>query len=263
MLGLTGVGKSTAVQALKTQALETQVIKTQALETRAPDTSSLPLTLLPNRRTLTDELIVPTVQRAAGEPIRPVTDRLERFALTRRYRALHPGGMVAALERYLEKQSEETGSGLYPGLDKGTWVFDNLRGLDEARAGAETFPDARFILLDAPPLVRLERLIGRRDSFDQVTVSGPENTSLGDELRTIDQLETVFDVPALEHLAAQGALGTDIVRAARIIVGEAQNYDMTAAAAYLQNVKDDASFLYLDTAVLSVKDVRTRIQRWL
>ncbi len=235
-MGLTGVGKSTAVAALQT--------------------GGVPLTLLPNRRTLTDTLIIPEVQRAAGEPVQAVKDRIERFDLTKRYREMHPGGMVHALGRYLQTAPA-------PPVETDTVVFDNLRGLEEAQAGVKMFPEARFILLDAPPLVRLLRLVGRDDSFDHVSVKGPKSTSFTEQLLAIDKLGTVFDPGELATLAAQGVRRSNLLKAVRVILSEAENYDMTAAAEYLRRAKDAHSFLYLDTTKMSVDDVQARIQRWL
>ena len=41
---------------------------------------------LPDRRALTDRIIIPEMQEAAGEPVEPVSDRARRFAYTRDYR---------------------------------------------------------------------------------------------------------------------------------------------------------------------------------
>ncbi len=233
LLGLTGVGKSTAVNALQT--------------------SGVPLTLLPNRRTLTDELIIPEMQRAAGSAVKPVKDRLERFELTRHYRKTHPGGVVHALLKHLER---------HPYGDEETLLFDNLRAPDEARAAAETFTGARFIALDAPPLVRLLRLVGRHDDFDQVAAQ-IKSTSFTEQLLAVENLNALFDANKLALLAAQGVPRRDILKAVHIIVGEAQNYDMNAAAAYLHETQTAATFLHLDTADLSPDTVRARIRAWL
>lgn len=234
LLGLTGVGKSTAVVALQ-------------------DADS-PFILLPNRRTLTDERIIPEMQWAAGKSLEPVTDRLGRFELTRRYRESYPGGMVHALSTYLVANPPKEGSAL---------VFDNLRGLDEAKAATETFPDARFILLDAPPLVRVQRLVGRADVFDKVSGVGLERTSFTEQLSVIDGIDTIFDIQALALLAAQGVPRSDLLKAVHIILAESQNYDMAAAASYLRRVKDAHAFLQLDTAALSREDVQAQIRGWL
>lgn len=234
LLGLTGVGKSTAVGALQS--------------------SGTPLTLLPNRRALTDALIIPEMQRAAGGSVQVVTDRLARFELTRQYRERYPGGMVHALSRYLE---------IHPPTGQETLLFDNLRGLDEARAATQTFPEARFVLLDAPPLVRLLRLVGRHDRFDQVAATRLENSSFAEQLMALEGLGVVFDPYELARLEARGIPEGDLLKAVHIILGEAQNYDMAAAAAYLSETQDAESFLQLDTAEVSVDEVRARVQGWL
>lgn len=238
LMGLTGVGKSTAVGALQS--------------------SGTPLTLLPNRRALTDALILPEMQRAARQPVQRVGDRLERFELTRRYRKAYPGGMVHALGQYLGGRFLEAN----PPEERGTLVFDNLRGLDEARAGVAAFPEARFILLDAPPPTRVSRLMERRDSFDQVEITRSENIPFDEQLRTLEGFDEVFDAFDLA-LELQGRAQDDVLKAVHIILSEARNYDMTAAAAYLRREKDTQNFLYLDTFKMSVDEVQARIQEWL
>ena len=234
LLGLTGVGKSTAVSALQQ--------------------SGVVLTLLPNRRTLTDDLIVPEVQRAAGQPIKSVSDRLERFELMRRYRETYPGGIVYALMQYLETQAYR---------DQETLLFDNLRGLEETKAAVQTFSKTRFIFLGAPPLVRLLRLVRRSDSFDQVAAMRLENTTFAKQLLTLKGLETVFDPYELARLEARGVPEADLLKAVHIILGEAQHYDMDAAAAYLRETQTAKSFLQLDTADLSPSEVQAQIRAWL
>ncbi len=71
-VGVTGVGKSTTLQALREQQFN--------------------FALLPDRRELTDHLIIAFLQRQAGVAPHPVTDRTERFQLTRRYREQFSGG---------------------------------------------------------------------------------------------------------------------------------------------------------------------------
>ncbi len=231
LMGLTGVGKSTAVGALR-------------------DVTP-PYTLLPNRRALTDELIIPEMH---GDPVEPVTDRLARFELTRRYRETYPGGMVHALGDYLAANTP---------ADSAALVFDNLRGLDEAQAATEVFPEARFILLDAPPIVRLQRLIGRSDSFDRVALEANAESTLRERLAELKGLETVFVMDEVLGLEAQNIPAEAILKGVRIILGEAKNYDMGAAASYLRQVRDGDAFLHLDTAALPREGVREQIRAWL
>jgi hypothetical protein len=79
IVGVTGVGKGTTLDKLAR--------------------AKLPHTLLPNRRDLTDRLIIANLQALDGLPVQLVTDRKQRFEYTRRYGSLFPGGMSHALSR--------------------------------------------------------------------------------------------------------------------------------------------------------------------
>ncbi len=137
LIGVTGVGKSTTLNALA---------------------EIFEFTLLPNRRTLTDHMIIAPMQLAAGEPISPVTDRSRRFDYTRRYREANPGGMAHAL----------AGTSIDPEKHPGLILFDGLRGVNEVKYAIEALPLARFVVLIAPDVVRVQRLLGRNDAFDQI-----------------------------------------------------------------------------------------------
>ncbi|MEZ4612913.1 MAG: hypothetical protein R2838_22165 [Caldilineaceae bacterium] len=152
LVGVTGVGKSTTIA---------------ALAVHAPD-----LHVLPDRRTLTDALIIAHVQQADGAPPAPVTDRAARFAYTRRYRTHFPGGMAHAVAQ-LRVAPHVTGP----------LLFDGLRGADEVHEAVTRFPHAVFVVLDAPDAVRVQRLLGRGDAFDQIQSrtghAGDDWTALG------------------------------------------------------------------------------------
>ena len=76
LVGVTGVGKSTVLAHLAEFGLD--------------------YALLPDRRVLTDRLIISAMQAQEGGPIQPVTDRGLRFDYTRRYREQYRGGMAHA-----------------------------------------------------------------------------------------------------------------------------------------------------------------------
>ena len=231
IVGLTGVGKSTTLGALKRSHL----------------------TLLPNRRELADTIIIPEMQRDLGEPERAVTDRLGRFELTKRYRQRHPGGVVYALGRYLEQTPA-----------RGPLLFDNVRGVHEVKSAVETFSTSRFIFLDAPNIVRLGRLVGRSDSFDWVAATRPQNTSFAEKLSSIRGVEEVFDLYEVGHLEANAGVDDQaLLNAVQIIVAEQQNYKSEDALAYLRTSLKDARLLYLDTSTLSVREVASKIEAWL
>ena len=135
--GLTGAGKSMAAKQMQ---------------------ESLDGHLLPDRRLLTDLAILPLYSDKA------VTDRVERFQLTARFRQDHPGGMAQILVEL----------SLAPDLGGKRILFDNLRGQNEIRYAAEHLPKAIFILAEAPPAVRLQRLLTRQDGFDAARDAGGE-----------------------------------------------------------------------------------------
>ncbi|MEJ2667624.1 MAG: ATPase [Deinococcales bacterium] len=240
-VGLTGAGKSTAVEALL---------------------SAVPgALLLPNRRALTDRIVIPEAQHLAGEDVRPVTDRIERFRLTARYREAHPGGMAHALQRYLEDRDVPSTVPLL--------VFDNLRGDDEVGFAADAFDGARFVVLEAPAEARILRLAGRHDAFDRAAAApepaGPavaaEPSGLAARLADVPGLGRLTDPAALLR-AARGLDPDAVLTAARIIAEESAHYDDAAAWARLAALPASRR-LRLDTGGLSAAEVAGRLRAWL
>lgn len=227
LVGVTGVGKSSALAALRQADPAARV--------------------LPDRRQVTDEIMILPL---AG---RPVTDRAERFALTARYRQAHPGGMAHALGSL----SLETA---YWG---GRPMFDGLRGLEEVEYAATTFPAWRFVALNAPDLVRVRRLLGRADAFDRLGGQGGIVT-LRAELDRLPGVETVFaphELGALAALEAEGHAPADILAKTGIVVTERQHYDPGVASAFLRTLPDRRA-LVLDTVALSPAQVAGAIREW-
>jgi hypothetical protein len=235
IIGLTGVGKSTTLKALQSSTLDFE--------------------LLPNRRELADMIIIPEVQKAEGNEQKPKKDRLERFRLTAKYREMYPGGMVHALQVYLSHHNKDT--------KVQSLIFDNIRGLDECKAAIKIFEGSRFIFLDAPAIIRLKRLIGRGDSFDQVAATRLENDSFIEKLLALQGAEKLFDVYEIARLDTSGIDESKILDAVQIILTEHQNYNSEDAENYLKSKLDDKRLLYLDTSQLSIEEVTKRIQEWL
>ena len=242
LVGVTGVGKSTALSALH----------------------QYPHRLLPDRRDLTDAvMILPLAGNA-------VTDRQERFALTARYRETHPGGMAQALgELWLgERWSDEQGR---PAPGPAPLIFDGLRGLHEVQYAAEHFPTWRFVNLHAPDLLRIRRLLGRADRFDAVS-SGAKanvqtNTQANDLRAELAALEvasvfTPADLGELLALVAEGYTPAEILAKTRIVLTERRHYDPAAAGAYLATL-GARRVLDLDTAALDPQQVAARLAAWL
>jgi hypothetical protein len=159
LVGVTGVGKSTAVDALRTRWGE--------------------ISLLPNRRKIADLLVIPTVQGWDGDPPTTVTDRRRRFDYTGRYRQRHPGGLAHAFSRLvLQRRPAVPGRGAVT-------IFDGLRGADEVSFAAQSLPLARFAVLNAPDVVRVERLLQRQDAFDQVSENSGGQRSVPSGQRSV------------------------------------------------------------------------------
>lgn len=212
LVGVTGVGKSTTLEALHHAGLACHP--------------------LPDRRTLTDALIIPTMLAAQGEPRAAVTERTQRFALTRAYRAHHPGGMGEAL------------AALWVDIDMtpGLLLFDGLRGANEVTHALQMLPLARFVMLDAPDVVRVIRLMDRHDPFDAIaarTAGQPEHDLAQFAALGVTEAEAMFTIDeqqVLVSLVVTGEVTVDELRKAlTIVVEERRNYDPAATRAALQS----------------------------
>jgi hypothetical protein len=241
MVGLTGVGKSTVLELLSKNGLN--------------------FTLLPNRREITDEIIIASLQVETGQTPYPVTDRVERFEYTARYRVKFPGGMAHALSRLV----------INPTQLKPLLIFDGLRGLNEVQHAVTYFPLARFIVLDAPDMTRLNRLLKREDIFD-TTGAIPKHNSLASQnlmaaLLAVPNIEAVFSEEQL-HQIAKGTRFAQIpvdetIQKVSIIVKERRNYDSNTARVYLTGTLSAKQLLVVDTATQSPPSLAQRIANWL
>ncbi len=222
LVGVTGVGKSTTLTALKE--------------------AGFAIVMLPDRRILTDDLLIARLQADDGEPMRPVTDRVERFAYTRRYRERYDGGMAHALAGLHIDADPSALSTLNAVL-----CFDGLRGAEEVRYAAQHLPLARFLVLDAPDTLRVERLIKRADTFDRIQDDAKADAALLD-LPGVDELFSPTDQDYLRSLVTQGRTSADDLRAKlSIVIAERQNYDPVAALAELAALAAERTLL-VDTA---------------
>lgn len=213
IIGLTGVGKSSTLEVLLSN-------------------NELFL-LLPNRRKLTDDIIIPYIQELRGEKLYKVSDRAKRFELTAAYRESFPDGMAHVVETYLQNNT-------FPA--SATLIFDNLRGVNEVRGAINKFPQTtRFIMLDAPEHVRLQRLLGRKDDFDQIT------------------LEKVWQNDA----SIEGVSPQQLAKATKIIHSEKQNYDAQKTALFLKENLCEKRLCYIDTSNYNIEQVNNIIQEWL
>jgi hypothetical protein len=240
LVGLTGVGKSTILELLSQNGVA--------------------FTLLPNRREVTDEIIITSLQIEAGETPHPITDRVERFDYTARYRAKYPGGMAHALSQLT----------INPSQTKLLLMFDGLRGLEEVQHGATYFPQARFVVLDAPDTVRLNRLLQRGDLFDTTDTPVTASANLDDmisALQAIPHIKAVFSEEQLHQMVKRSQAGqvtpNELVQKLIIIVKERRNYDSRAARDYLTNILPPQRVLLVDTSQQPAQMVAQQIADWL
>ncbi len=242
-VGLTGVGKTTTLDLLAGLL----------------EAAGLAFTRLPDRRHLTDQLIIAHLQRRDGEPVRPVTDRAERFRYTRRYRQAFPGGMAHALSQLWVDPAQ------HPGL----LLFDGLRGEQEVSVAARRFPRARFVLLHAPDGVRVQRLLGRQDAFDRIAAgvqvaAAPERGASVRDLAALagEEAATLFrpaEAQALLALLQDGRVGAEELAAkVRIVLAERANYDPDAARHALERLAPERTLL-VDTVQLDPREAAQRI----
>ncbi|WP_084536703.1 hypothetical protein [Azospirillum halopraeferens] len=208
LVGVTGAGKSTALAALDARGVE--------------------YTLLPDRRVVTDRVIIP---RYAGGP---VADRVQRFAITRAFTRDVPGGMAAVLGE-LAADGPRCARPL---------VFDGLRGEAEVAHAVALLPRARFLALTAPDPVRMMRLLGRGDAFDSVAPTGAAAPAGAAELELADPdgILSPADVERLRVEVAAGRLDAAEVRAKfAIIAAERRNYDPDRTVAVLRTLAPERS----------------------
>ena len=265
LVGVTGVGKSTAVDALRTRWGE--------------------ISLLPNRRKIADLLVIPTVQGWDGDPPTVVTDRRRRFDYTGRYRQRHSGGLAHAFSRLvLQRRPATTGRGAVT-------IFDGLRGADEVSFAAQSLPLARFAVLNAPDVVRVERLLQRQDAFDQVSENSGGQRPVPSGQRPVPSDDTpdatrhcssasdggfrweevaegqdLFTREEQDHLAAlvsRGEVdGAELAAKIAIVAAERRNYDPHAAVEILRAAALDRTVV-VDTTTHSPTEVAAKLERLL
>ncbi len=238
LVGVTGVGKSTAVAALRSRWGE--------------------VSLLPNRRTIADLLVIPTVQGWDGDPPSAVTDRRRRFDYTGRYRQRHPGGLTHALSR-LVLQGQPPARSETMSSNGALHIFDGLRGADEVAFAARSLPQARFAVLNAPDVVRVERLLQRQDAFDQVADLNAGGGFRWEEAAEGRELFTQEEQARLAALVSRGEVdGAELAAKIAIVAAERRNYDPHAAVEILRAAAPDRSVV-VDTTTHSPAEVAAAI----
>jgi hypothetical protein len=146
------------------------------------------------------------------------------------------------------------------------FIFDGLRGLNEVQHGSSYFPQSRFIVLEAPDVVRLNRLLNRGDQFDMVEGRAKAvDQGLMEVLRSIPEIEAVFTPQQLSQISQIAADYTteEILKKVAIIVEERRNYDPEISRDYLTRTLPPQRILVIDTTTAPPEGVVERIRGWL
>ncbi|MEH1765941.1 MAG: AAA family ATPase [Nostoc sp.] len=227
IVGMTGVGKSTITKALAEEGLD--------------------FTLLPNRRALTERLIIAPMLKMEDKFVQPLC-RIKRLTYARLYREHFPGGMGRILASlYINPQQVNS-----------LLVFDSLRGENEVNYAATTLENAKFVMLIAPNKVRLERLLKRHDPFDRI-----DNQELENSRQILPEALTnfaSFGVPEasayftrqeeqeiLELVSRQVVTDVELRDKLKIFVEESQTYDSVTTKQILEAMDRSDRSLIIDT----------------
>ncbi|EAW34654.1 AAA family ATPase [Lyngbya sp. PCC 8106] len=242
IVGLTGVGKSTVISNLMEERLD--------------------LSLLPNRRTLTDDIIIPKM--AKDEQSLSYFCRVQRFNYTRQYREKFSGGMAHVLSQlWINPQQLQT-----------QLIFDGLRGKDEVDYAVKVFPKAKFIVLDAPNKVRLQRILKRNDAFDSVKTinSNSQNKSVDLEKLTsfaalgMSEASSVFNSTEEQEILGWVRDGSvtlkELQDKLKIVIQEQQNYDSVSTRLTLEEMAPKRT-LVIDTTVYNPQQAASQILSYL
>lgn len=210
LVGLTGVGKSSLLEALAYPTL-------------------------PDRREVVDRYVLPLFG-AEGKAL----DRAERFALTRRFRETHPGGVAQALSQART-------------LPAWPLLFDGLRGEAEVAYALGHLPLARFVVLEARDLTRLARLLGRGDRFDRVRLDSTDEEAIR------SAAEGVLSPEELEQALSWGFEARELLAKLKIVAEERKNYSPEGPRRLLAG---HPRALFLDTEALSVAEEARQIREF-
>ncbi|RIH89207.1 hypothetical protein Mlute_00416 [Meiothermus luteus] len=209
LVGLTGVGKTSLLR-------------------------QLGYPTLPDRREIVDRYVLP---RYGHSPTAQL-DRGQRFALTRRFREEHPGGVAEILAK----------SWAQP-----TWplLLDGLRGAEEVAFALKNLPKSHFIVLEARDLTRLARLLQREDRFDRVALSEAERAQVQ------ELAQGVLSPSELEEALGWPVPREELIAKLKIVAEERKNYDPSGARSVLEG---SPRALFLDTEALSLEEEAQRIR---
>jgi len=236
IVGVTGTGKTTATENLVRKGLDFE--------------------LLPDRRFLTDKLIIAPLQREDHQEVKTLP-RIQRVPYIRRYKQRHPAGLAYAVSKLF----------VDPKACQDFWVFNGLRGQAEVRYAIEAIPKAEFIVLDADDVVRAQRLIERKDPYDRMIKRKREHNPVVEKVNSfeaigIPEAAEMFSPEEerrlLEMAEHENTSFVEIANILKLLWIERSLYDKDATIATLRSLAPKRTCV-IDTTSLNPNEVAHKI----
>lgn len=209
---------------------------------------------LPDRRELTERLIIAEVQRELGEPIRKLK-RLERVSYIKQFKEQRPAGLAYAMSQLaLNVQEMQNSETLF-------LVFDGLRGEEEVKFTLSKMPMARLVMFYTSDVVRLQRLLNRNDDYDNI--QGEETRAeipLAGELKGFGFLNSGEINTLLELVASGKIIGEELLNKLTLLEAEYSMYDVHSTRQILQDLGGER-VIEVDTTMEKPDQIARKIQQ--
>ncbi|MDJ0552956.1 MAG: hypothetical protein QNJ68_00625 [Microcoleaceae cyanobacterium MO_207.B10] len=149
--------------------------------------------------------------------------------------------------------------------------FDCLRGKNEVTYAAKTFKKAKFVILDAPLLARLKRLLTRNDAFDKITKSAEDEIvvpqkNLSFSTLGIPEASSLFTSAEAQEIFTNIKTGiyqqTEVSQKLKILVEESINYDSETTKIALQAIAPQRTLL-LDTTKFTPQQIAQKVIKYI
>ena len=209
---------------------------------------------LPDRRELTERLIIADMQREMGEPVRKLK-RLERVSYIIRYKGEQPAGLAFSISRLaMNVQEMQNPESLF-------LVFDGLRGEDELKFTLSEMPMARLVMFHTQDIVRLERLLERDDAYDKINGDViSDEQSLVEELKQFEFI-TFDEINYLLEIVSSGKIIVEeLLRKLKLLEVEYSMYDVHNTRQILQDLGGDRT-IEVDTTMEKPNQIARKIQQ--
>lgn len=236
IVGVTGTGKTTFINNLAEAGYDFE--------------------LLPDRRDLTNQLIIAPLQREDRQEVHTLP-RMQRVPYIRRYQQSHSAGLAYAISQlYID-----------PTVCSNFLIFNGLRGESEVQYAVDALPKAQFIVLDASNVVRAQRLLTRKDSYDRTTKYEQENLLTLEKAASFDALGVpeaaeIFSLDEeqlLLEMARNGSVTiTELRDILQLLCVESSLYNKDETTATLLSLAPERT-LIIDTTTLNPEEIIQKI----